>query len=585
MSSLNSGSSVYHGVKGFYWRQADFTLVSTHGTNGAYLEAAWPQLREQLLATKPRHGVDLSSGKHIKATDISLNLSSEHSTYCVRELYDPARPDSILGLVCNKNAASTSDDSSADLVSWAELFVLCETRLLPPTERTSGNLDEKDAQLASRVADIFDQYLRNVTRNDKWSIGRSHFESCVLNFVTRRQPIQFCLPAFPCKSPSAEKTCGTDPDGAEHLALKTLDEFARRVGDIYSPGAIVLIVSDGHVFSDLLEVKDDQVDIYGESLKQMYHRMESRKQCNGNIQFTSLTDIFFGNREVTGLLQKQWVEQVELTHPIDSERSENAELCRKLMMALGQNDKTMLRSLISSQDRSTLGLYRGLSRFMLDDLSQSRAFAGGLSVSKRKKMASAVAAEMMVRNCAYSNLVELLFPSHVRLSIHAHDNSGPKFAIRLLAAIAVDDLESRSAQASLDNYHTPTPWHNCLAYVEGEPTPYLVKARAAHDAIAKGYLQGAWTGSENGSYFALKPPTATTSTHVAPPLAVVIPQSPVAMAAQDEVVVSAVEKRQPLLVQEYPVLGRMLPVVYVPLRWTTEYILQMGGAWWTWTSA
>lgn len=167
-----------------------------------------------------------------------------------------------------------------------------------------------------------------------------------------------------------------------------------------------------------MEVKDDQVDIYGESLKQMYYRMKSSNQCNGNIQFTSLTEIFFGNDEVTGLFQEKWVEKDELTHPIDSERSENAELCRKLMMALGQNDKTILRSLISSQDPSTLGLYRGLSRFMLDDLAQSRAFAG-LSMSKRKKISSSVASEMIVRNCAYSNLVELLFPSHVRLSIHA----------------------------------------------------------------------------------------------------------------------------------------------------------------------
>ncbi|KAL0258141.1 dityrosine synthesis enzyme [Diplodia seriata] len=580
MSSLNSGSSIYHGVQGFYWRRPDFTLVSTHGSNGANLEAAWPQLREQLLATNPHDGVVLTPGKQVKATDISLNLSAESTTYRVRELLDSARPESILGLVCSKNTASTSEDSSADLVSRAELFVLCETRLLPPTSRPSATPSEKDAQLASYIADVFDQYLRNITPHDKWNVGRSYFETCVLDFVTRRLPIKFCLPAFPCKSPSAEKTCGTEPDRAEYLALKTLDEFTRRVGDIYSPGAIVLIVSDGHVFSDLLEVEDDQVDIYGESLKQMYYRMKSSKQCSGNIQFTSLTEIFFGNKEVTDLFQGKWVEQLELTHPIDSKRSENAELCRKLMMALGQNDKTILRSLISSQDPATLGLYRGLSRFMLDDLSQSRAFAGGLSASKRKKVACAVAAEMIVRNCAYSNLVELLFPSHVRLSIHAHDNSGPKFAVRLLAAVAVEDLETRDAQKLLDNYHTPTPWHNCLAYVEGEGTPYLIKARAAHDAIAKGCLRGAWTASDNGGYFALKP-----AARAAQPLAVVIPPSPVAVAAQDEIVVSAVEKRQPLLVQEYPMLERMLPLVYLPLRWTAEYILEMGGAWWTWVSA
>lgn len=34
------------------------------------------------------------------------------------------------------------------------------------------------------------------------------------------------------------------------IALTTLHNFVRSVEDIYKPGAEVLIVSDGHVFSD-----------------------------------------------------------------------------------------------------------------------------------------------------------------------------------------------------------------------------------------------------------------------------------------------------------------------------------------------
>ncbi|KAF4311959.1 pyoverdine dityrosine biosynthesis protein [Botryosphaeria dothidea] len=562
MTSLNSGSSIYHGVQGFYWRRPDFTLVSASGNQATEIQAQWTQIKDQFATENTVATVSLSSGKRIDTSELRLKLSKEVSTYRIRELHDSDHADRILGLICR------SEGSSADLNTWAELFILCETRLLPPTEHTR---DEEDSAIAKQIADVFDRYLRNVAPNDKWNIGRSIFETRVLDFVTRRLPIRFCLPAFPCKSPSAEKTCGTDPDRAEYLALKSLDEFARRIGDIYSPGAIVLIVSDGHVFSDLLEVKDHQVDIYGESLKQMYYRVKSSKQCNGNIQFTSLTEIFFSNQEITDLFHEKWIDGFDLTHPINSERSENAELCRKLMMALGQNDKTILRSLITSQDPSTLGLYRGLSRFMLDDLSKSRAFAG-LSISKRKKISSSVAAEMIVRNCAYSNLVEMLFPSHVRLSIHAHDNSGPKFAIRLLEAIAVEDLETRDAQKLLDNYHTPTPWHNCLAYVEGESVPYLIKARAAYDAIAKGHLQGSWTDSATGGRFVLR----------AKSLKVEIPQSPVA--PQEEIYLSAVEKPQPLLVQQYPMLERMLPLVYLPMRWAVDCLLRVGVVCKTWVS-
>ncbi|EKG15131.1 Pyoverdine biosynthesis, partial [Macrophomina phaseolina MS6] len=415
MPFLNSGSSIYHGVQGFYWRRSDYSLISTSGDQAAEIQISWAQIEKQLAMAPAAEAFSLPSRKHVNTFALYLNLSGEPSTFRIRELHDPEHHDRILGLLCRNSPGATQDSGRLSLNTWAELFVLCETRLLYPHD---SNPEGDDVQLARRIAEVFDQNLRNIASNDKWKIGRGYFEARVLDYVSRRLPVRFCLPAFPCKSPNTEKTCGPGPDRAEYLALKALDNFAHHVGDIYGPGAIVLIVSDGHVFSDLLEVKDDQVDAYGESLKQMYYRMNSSKQCNGNIQFTSLAEIFFGNQEITDLFQEQWIEGLDLTHPIESERSKKAELCRKLMMALGQNDKTVLRSLISSQDPSTLGLYRGLSRFMLDDLAQSRAFAG-LSASKRKRLSTSVAAEMMVRNCAYSNLVALLFPSHVRLSIHA----------------------------------------------------------------------------------------------------------------------------------------------------------------------
>jgi pyoverdine/dityrosine biosynthesis protein Dit1 len=56
---------------------------------------------------------------------------------------------------------------------------------------------------------------------------------------------------------------------------------------------------------------------------------------------------------------------------------------------------------------------------MLEDLADVPVVKG-LSAKQRKKTAALVAQEMMSRNQAYSNLVELLLPNYVRLSIHAH---------------------------------------------------------------------------------------------------------------------------------------------------------------------
>ena len=74
-----------------------------------------------------------------------------------------------------------------------------------------------------------------------------------------------------------------------------------------------------------------------------------------------------------------------------------------------------------------------------------------------KKDAKERAKFVMMRNDAYSRMVCTLFPLHIRLSIHAHNNSGPKFAIRLLPLMKISEK-----LVSDNNLHIPTPWHNVV---------------------------------------------------------------------------------------------------------------------------
>jgi pyoverdine/dityrosine biosynthesis protein Dit1 len=89
----------------------------------------------------------------------------------------------------------------------------------------------------------------------------------------------------------------------------------------------------------------------------------------------------------------------------------------------------------------------GFSRFMLDDL-QAHPDGRNKSKSQRKRLAESVALEMMRRNQAYSHLVELVMPRQVRLSIHAHNNAGPKFAVSLLPKSTFRPLSSVSQWSS-----------------------------------------------------------------------------------------------------------------------------------------
>lgn len=80
--------------------------------------------------------------------------------------------------------------------------------------------------------------------------GIPKFLSVIDQFVLAEKPIEMCLPAFPFKS--ANKVCkvlGHLPDKAEELALERLNTICARIGDVYSPGAKLTIISDGLVYN------------------------------------------------------------------------------------------------------------------------------------------------------------------------------------------------------------------------------------------------------------------------------------------------------------------------------------------------
>ena len=81
-------------------------------------------------------------------------------------------------------------------------------------------------------------------------VGKPKFLAVIRQFVTAGKRIEMCLPAFPFKSANKTyKVLGRLPDKAEELALARLESICQRIESIYSPGATIMIISDGLVYN------------------------------------------------------------------------------------------------------------------------------------------------------------------------------------------------------------------------------------------------------------------------------------------------------------------------------------------------
>ncbi|KAI1749482.1 Pyoverdine/dityrosine biosynthesis protein-domain-containing protein [Xylaria castorea] len=546
-STLNCGSSPFHSILGLYCRSPDGQLLNTEGREAEAITRHWPAIFEQLNSNKITF-TPLSSGLLVETSYIAIvsNLSDlscyqSHMRLRVREIYRETS-NCYVGLLSHQS----QNNHEGAFREWIETLFVSKTTLQPrvdqevqafthprhksvaeriwawmktwftPKTTMQAQLDQESKAsvrrncefIAEQITTLFERMLRNTVVADEWDCsGRNYFFHRVLDFVNRNEACQMALPAFPCKSPNSVKVGGSRPDMAERIALETLRDFVRNVRKLYAPGAIVHIIHDGHLLSSCIGVDDDVVSEYESDLQELYRSMFDSSTDRQAIKFCSLSDLFFSEPDNMQTFDQSWILDPDLLHhPIQTKLSETAELARKLVIASCGIDRSHFRGLILAQDGATLKSYRGLSHFMLQDLT-GPSFVGQ-STSRKKKTASSVAAEMIARNQAYSNLLELLFPNYIRLSIHAHNNRGPKFGIRLFPkdrVRAIDDIEGRHEPVPRYDYQIPTPWHNSIVKIDGDDIAYLAKACVARQAIAGGRYNGGWVDDgDEGGHFLLR---------------------------------------------------------------------------------
>ncbi|KAM7187445.1 pyoverdine dityrosine biosynthesis [Naviculisporaceae sp. PSN 640] len=345
---------------------------------------------------------------------------------------------------------------------------------LPYTLNGAAGVDESALKTSIAILSVLDRYRLDVGKpngqenEDLSATPASHdtFLPMIYQMVLAHDPIRMSLPAFPFKSPNtADKVLGRLPDTGEEIALAHLNGICLAIGDIYEPGARLVIVSDGLVYNDLLGVPDREVWAYGEALRAM-----AVEKGFKHIEFSRLQDLVHLEN-----LPAQIDDMVYVANATNFRRA--------LLNNHGDPNFNPSHEISSNED--TCLTYRGYLKFLRTDLRHTYLIGQGRSRSKYKSGVECIAKAMLERGAAFSKAVKARFgPSHIRLSIHP-STSGSKISIRTLptagpfttpwhcsVAIDVDGTTHSAHRSEFD----ANPKYELIADSKGRPLDYREKS-------------------------------------------------------------------------------------------------------------
>lgn len=229
------------------------------------------------------------------------------------------------------------------------------------------------------------------------------------------QKLTFVLPAFPAKSPSPLKTSGIHPDMGEVMALSSLNEMCRKISEVYSGGAEVVICSDGRVFSDVVMVDDETIDVYQRGIQEIIEGFNLV-----HLKTFSMDDL---HPELSG---------PELRERLNGQFAKCVDEVRHLVRTDSQYNS----------------LFNGIHKFMVEDQM-------GVSVKSKNQINKEMKEktyELLRRSDAWSALLKHYMKDTLRLSIHPYPLTHEKFGIKLLPT----------------STKWATPWHNVTVKRNGK---------------------------------------------------------------------------------------------------------------------
>lgn len=291
-----------------------------------------------------------------------------------------------------------------------------------------------ELELSTLLLCEFEVVRKKYERDGYWEGGREVLRAKLQERVREGKPILFVLPSFPCKSQNRDNTFGKLPDRGEEVALMALHDMCKRMGEIYSCGAKIILASDGRLYADLVGVPDRDVLEYRDYLLGMYGEISGGQDL---IEWYSLDEAFplelSGDAKRDALMEK---------YPQEADK----------LMEIVHRDPDYNR------------LYVGFKNMMISELSIDRT-RGRRPIEKE---ASRIARQMLARNFANAALLREQFSGYIRLSIKHHDTHKGIFGVNLLPNH--DDVG--------------TPWLNVLVELTGGKLDYMKRCAAE----AQGYL-------------------------------------------------------------------------------------------------
>lgn len=294
------------------------------------------------------------------------------------------------------------------------------------------------------ILNVFEGFRMNPLSTDQYEvIGKQILRDKIGVFVCQNKPILFSIMGFPMKSTNTvHKVLGTLPDAAEEATLANFARFNQCIKQVYEPGVIITIASDGFAFNDVLGVNESCVDAYQEVSTDMI----------GDAPVTILNLRDFYDRNTTIL-----------------------NLQAKLNAQFGITEEELTRRILFDADVNTL--YRGMLRFMEEEV----AWQPFPSKNQQAKKAKILTREMMLRNEAYSGLVRSQLGDHIRLSMHPSINNGVKYSFELIPTARYSAWHS-TLLVNADGNHTTIHRSDAeqtgheLIFKDGRPYNFLATA-------------------------------------------------------------------------------------------------------------
>jgi pyoverdine/dityrosine biosynthesis protein Dit1/AcrR family transcriptional regulator len=395
--------------------RAKFALVAPYRPALAALSATLLDPRHELGALHPQTEIirNRVQGVFAAAVEGATDRPTTAAAALTRTVYGAHL--ALMLLWCQDRSPDTATAAAAldiarDTLAFAVPF-LAMPQAGPALARLDGIFrpllePAEDASLSERATAV----LRSLFHHRRLSAdaGPCATDPCpaclalhlpkVKYFLRANQPIHFVLPAFPAKSPSRRKVLGVLPDQAEELALLYLDQVCEELQALHSPGVRVTICSDGHVFSDLVGVGDQDVTRYGQEISALLGRLGCRA-----LDTFGMADLYEG-ADYPGMRRHLVAEYAQPLEQIE-ERAHRFDHAR--------------------------ALFNGIHRFLFEERADLQPERSRTQVRQECKR---LAYEVIQRSDAWGRLLADCFPTALRLSIHPQHPHAEKIGILLGAA-------------------------------------------------------------------------------------------------------------------------------------------------------